>query len=180
MKPAKKKLSSLKIKQQALYVMIFSFVTVVVWISGSLFKSQRKTGIAPDLLELATPLSPTINVGLIDRIEESQNYSDQVLANFQIYRIIKSKDGRIQQVVPIESDLIEISEEEIQIISRQEKTTQNNESNPNLEEQIESGNGTFDLEGQDLGSPNTNPSPEVSPRPRGQEGFGEDGKFFLD
>ncbi|MDH5533377.1 MAG: hypothetical protein OEX81_03055 [Candidatus Pacebacteria bacterium] len=179
MKPAKKKLSNLKIKQQALYVLIFSFVTVLIWISGSLFKSQRKSGISPDLLELATPLSPTINIELINRIEQSSNYSDQELASFQIYKIIKSKDGRIQQVVPIESNQNEISEEEIQIITRQEKTTQNIAPRSNLESQIDSGNGTFDLEGQDLDT-TTSPTPLASPRPRGVEGFGDDGRFYLD
>jgi low affinity Fe/Cu permease len=167
MKPAKKKLSNPKIKQQALYVMIFSFVTVLIWISGSLFKSQRKTGISPDLLELATPLSPTINIDLIDNIEESVNYSDQALANFQIYKIIKSKDGRIQQVVPIESDQTEISEEEIKVIIQ--------ETNPLPTPQL--------LNQQPLQTAppqSSTPVPAATPQQAGSPGFGDDGKYYLD
>lgn len=165
MKLAKNKLSNLKIKQQALYVMIFSFVTVLIWISGSLFKSQRKTGIAPDLLELATPLSPTINIDLIDSIEESVNYSDQALANFQIYRIIKSKDGRLQRVVPIESELIEISEEEIKVIIQ--------ENNPLPTPQL------LNQEPLQTAPPATS-SPTSEPQQAGTPGFGADGKYYLD
>lgn len=120
MKSAKKGFSSLKIKRQALYILIFSFVTVVVWISGSLFRSQRRTGIAPDLLELAKPLSPTINVSLIDEIEDKNNFSVQDLSNFQIYKLIQSKDGRIQQVVPIDYEADEISQEEVNLLVREE------------------------------------------------------------
>jgi hypothetical protein len=178
MKPikTKKKLSTLRIKQQALYIMIFSFVTVVIWISGSLFKSQRKTGIAPDLLELAKPLSPTINVELINSIEQSANYSDQELFNFQVYKLIKSKDGRTQRVVSIESDLDEIVEEEIPVIIQEDP---NLRLSPGLDEQIESGSGTFDPLSQEFIQPS---SPPVSsePQPRGTPGFGDDGRFYLD
>lgn len=105
-----KKLSGLRIKQQVLYVLIFSFVTVTIWIGGSLFRSQKKSGIAPDLLELAKPLNPAINTFILDEIEARPSYTDEELSYFQIYKIIRSKDGREQQVVPIESPLEEIPE----------------------------------------------------------------------
>ncbi|NCO12683.1 hypothetical protein GW926_04095 [Candidatus Pacearchaeota archaeon] len=172
----KKKISNLRVKQQALYIMIFSFVTVLIWIMASLFRSQKKTGIAPDLLELAKPLSPTINVDVIDSIEERKAYSDQELFDFQIYKIIKSKDGRTQQVVPIDSNLDEIPEEEIQVIIQE-----NNQVNPsdrlsnqsNLEEQIGSGDGTFVPELNQLDQPSER-------RGSDNPGFGADGRYYLD
>jgi len=163
MKSEKKNLSSLRIKQQALYILIFSFVTVVIWISGSLFRSQTKTGIAPDLLELATPLSPTINVDLINRIEQSSNYSDQDLSKFQIYKLIKSKDGSTQRVVPIDSNLNEIPEEEIKVIVNQDSTNSN----------LENINNSSSPQEADTESTPT-------PRPLSSPGFGEDGRFYLD
>lgn len=164
MKPPKKKITNLRVKQQALYVMIFSFVTVVIWISASLFRSQRRTGISPDLLELAKPLSPTINVGIIDQIEQSKSYSDQELVQFQIYKLIKSKDGRTQQIVPIENELNEIPEESFQVVI---------EENP--EEEQESL--------LDLGEEQTQvvqDEDEVVLPPPGTAGYGSDGRYYLD
>lgn len=110
-----KRLSGLRVKQQVLYVLIFSFVTVTIWIGGSLFSSQKKSGITPDLLELAQPLNPAINTAILDEIEARPNYTDEELSYFQIYKIIRSKDGREQQIVPIESPLEEIPETEVNL-----------------------------------------------------------------
>jgi hypothetical protein len=181
MKPQQKKLSGLRIKQQALYVMIFSFVTVVVWISGSLFRSQKRTGISPDLLQLAVPLSPTINVDVIDRIEQSTVYSDQELYDFQIYKLIKSKDGRIQQVVPIGSNLNEIPEEEIKIVVKEEPLEDLDDiedrisEQTNLDDQLDTGSGTFSPELEDAAVPAPAGEREILP-----PHFGEDGLYYLD
>jgi hypothetical protein len=169
MKPTQKKLSNLRVKQQALYIMIFSFVTVVIWITGSLFRSQKKTGISPDLLELAKPLSPTINVDVIDSIEDRKVYSDQELFEFQIYKIIKSRDGRTEQVVPIDSNLEEIPDDEIIVIIQEDN-------------QLDSGEGTFSPEQeQPTADPQTSaPSDDIPVIPPNSPGFGEDGRFYLD
>ena len=168
MKPPKKKITNLRVKQQALYVMIFSFVTVVIWISASLFRSQRRTGISPDLLELAKPLSPTINVDVIDQIEQSESYTDQELVQFQIYKLIKSKDGRTQQIVPIESELNEIPEESFQVVI---------EENPEEEQ-----GSLLDLGEEEppvvQGEQET--QEEVVLPPPGTPGYGSDGRYYLD
>jgi len=155
-----KKLTGLRFKQQALYVMIFSFVTVVVWIGGSLFSSQKRTGVSPELLELAKPLNPTINTSLLEEIEARKSYTDEELKYFQVYKIIKSKDGRIQQIVPIESQLEEIPDSEVNL-----KTVQNQlnllSPSTNLDQQLETGSGTFSQSAQDFASPS--PSPSLTP-----------------
>lgn len=175
MKLRQKKLSNLRVKQQALYIMIFSFVTVIIWITASLFRSQKKTGISPDLLELAKPLSPTINVDVINSIEDRAVYSDQELFDFQIYKIIKSKDGRTQQVVPIDSNLEEIPEDEIRVIIQEDS-------------QLDSGEGIFTPE-QDQSSSFTDDTTDQQTPPTNDDsvvvppnspGFGEDGRFYLD
>lgn len=159
MKP-EKKLTGLRFKQQALYLMIFSFVTVVVWIGGSLFSSQRRTGVSPELLELAKPLNPTINTALLEEIEARKSYTDEELKYFQVYKIIKSKDGRIQQVVPIESQLEEIPDSEVNLQTVQNQLNLLSPST-NLEEQLETGSGTFNQSAQDFASPS--PSPSLTP-----------------
>lgn len=156
-----KKLTGLRVKQQALYVMIFTFVTVTIWIGGSLFSSQKRTGIAPDLLELAKPLNPTINVSLLNEIEGRQNYSDEELQYFQVYKIIKSKDGRIQQIVPIESPLEEIPDSQVDLQTVQNQLNLLSPST-NLDEQLESGSGTFSQDAQAFASPS--PSPSLTPQ----------------
>jgi hypothetical protein len=176
----KKKLSGLKVRQQALYILIFSFVTVVVWIGGSLFRSQKRTGIAPALLELAKPLSPTVNEEVIGLMEESTYYSPEELLQFQIYKLIKSKDGRVQQVVPIDSGIDEIPEDQINVFVSEEPTTQENLSNQEaVENDIGTGAGTFDTQTQSVSSPTPSPSPE-SRSPAATPFFGEDGRYYLD
>lgn len=174
MTPPKKKITNLRIKQQALYVMIFSFVTIVIWISASLFRSQRRTGISPDLLELAKPLSPTINVEIIDEIEESINYSDQELVQFQIYKLIKSKDGRTQQIVPIDNELNEIPEQETRTVVIEEIPEQSL-----LEIEDETAEQT-NFDGQENGEEVIQEEEQVITPPRGTEGFGSDGRYYLD
>lgn len=156
---SEKKLSGLRFKQQALYLMIFSFVTVVVWIGGSLFSSQKRTGVSPELLELAKPLNPTINTALLDEIESRKNYTDEELKYFQVYKIIKSKDGRIQQVVPIESQLEEIPDSEVNLQTVQNQLNLISPST-NLDEQLETGSGTFNQSAQEFASP----SPSLTPQ----------------
>lgn len=156
-----KKLTGLKVKQQALYVMIFSFVTVTIWIGGSLLSSQKRTGIPPDMLELAKPLNPSINVTLLNEIEARQNYSDEELKFFQVYKIIKSKDGRIQQIVPIESPLEEIPESDINLQTVQNQLNLLSPST-NLDEQLDTGGGTFNQDAQDFATA-PSPSPSLTP-----------------
>lgn len=111
MPQAKSTLTGFRIQQQLLYIFIFTFVTVIIWIGGSLFRSQRSTGISPDLLELAKPLNPTINPTTMAEIESRTFYSQEDLDNFVIYRLISSQDGAVQRIVPITSDLTEIETE---------------------------------------------------------------------
>jgi hypothetical protein len=152
-----KKLSGLRFKQQALYLMIFSFVTVTIWIGGSLFSSQKRTGISPDLLDLAKPLNPTINTGLLEEIEARKSYTDEELKYFQVYKVIKSKDGRIQQIVPIESQLEEVPDAQVNLQTVQNQLNLISPSTQ-LNEKLETGAGTFSQSAQEFASPSPSAS----------------------
>jgi len=80
-----KELSSLRHNRQFLIILLFSLVTIVVWVSISLITSQTKTSISPELQKLAIPLNPSINVQVLEQIEEKRAYDPSQLSSFPIY-----------------------------------------------------------------------------------------------
>jgi hypothetical protein len=88
-------ISRLQKQQGLLRVLIFSFVTVMVWIGFSLFQSQQHTGISPELQKMAVPLNPNIDLTVIERIRQKRSFSPQELQNFPIYKIIQTHEGEV-------------------------------------------------------------------------------------
>jgi hypothetical protein len=95
----KTQLSSLQHKQTFLRIMIFTLVTVMIWVGITLFGTQRETGIKPELLVLAEPLNPNINTQVIERVEQKRYFSPEELADFPIYTFVVSKTGEESIVV---------------------------------------------------------------------------------
>lgn len=89
-------LGNLQQKQTLLRILVFTLVTVVIWVALTIFRSQQKTGIAPELLKLAEPLNPNIDVSVIERIEQKKAYSEADLQNFTILKIIRNQEGEDQ------------------------------------------------------------------------------------
>ncbi len=89
-------LGNLQQKQTLLRILVFTLVTVVIWVALTLFRSQQKTGIAPELQKLAEPLNPNIDVQVIERIEAKKAYSEADLQNFTILKIVRNKEGEDQ------------------------------------------------------------------------------------
>ncbi len=87
-------LKNLRFKQQALALLIFSFVTVLIWIVVGIATSQREERISPELQALAKPLNPNINEKVLSAIEQKRRYSAAELARFPIYRIVSDDDIR--------------------------------------------------------------------------------------
>jgi len=83
-----KELLGLHHKQQVLGILVFSLVTVILWVGISLITSQTKTSISPALIKLARPLSPTLNIEVIDTLEQKRVYDQAELTGFPIYRTI--------------------------------------------------------------------------------------------
>jgi len=80
-------LKSLQDNQRLLAILVFSLVTVVIWVGFSLLNSQTKSSISPELRALAKPLNPTINTDVLDEIAAKREYTPDELTNFTIYSI---------------------------------------------------------------------------------------------
>ena len=64
-------LKKLRQKKELLIILLFLFVIVVFWIGLSIFSSQQTSGISPEQRELAAPLSPDLNVTVIEKLENT-------------------------------------------------------------------------------------------------------------
>jgi hypothetical protein len=89
----KTQLSSLQRNQTFLRILIFTLVTVIIWVGLTLFRTQNTTGISPELLRLAEPLNPNINVEVLGRVEQKRAYQVQDLADFPIYTLSVDRSG---------------------------------------------------------------------------------------
>lgn len=96
-----RQLASIRQQQQLLYILIFSFATILIWVAIGLFSSQKKTGISAELQELAKPLNPTINRQVFDQLDRERTFTASDLSNFPIYKILLSKEGA-EQVVTLD------------------------------------------------------------------------------
>ena len=86
-------LQSLNNQQTFLRLLIFSFVTVVLWVGFSIFSSQQKPQISEELQKMAVPLNPNLNLEVVSRIEQKKSYSDEELSNFTIFTVVQDKTG---------------------------------------------------------------------------------------
>lgn len=86
-------LQSLYSQQNFLRLLIFSFVTVVIWIGGSIVMSQQRPQISLELQQLALPLNPRIDLEVIGRIEQKKAYSDEELNRFPFYLLKQDNTG---------------------------------------------------------------------------------------
>ncbi len=93
------RISSLQHKQTLLRIMIFTLVTVIIWVGLTLFRTQRQTGISATQQQLAEPLNPNIDINVLNRLEQKRYYSPEELADFPVYSVIVTKSGEEQTVV---------------------------------------------------------------------------------
>ncbi len=102
----KKTLEKIKHQQQLLAILVFTLVAAMIWIGASLFTSQQKTSISKDLLELAKPLTPSINQAVMQRLQQKKVFLDSQLQDFPIY-IIKKDKNQTEHVIEIGATLEE-------------------------------------------------------------------------
>ena len=100
----RKTLKKFKHQQQILAILVFALVAVAVWISASLFTSQRRLGISKDQLKLSKPLTPNIDEEVVLNLEKKHDFSDQDLRRFPIYMVLKD-EMQIERVVEIGTEL---------------------------------------------------------------------------
>ena len=73
--------------------MIFTLVTIMIWVGLSIFQTQQRTGISEELQQLALPLNPNINTEVLNRINQKRSYSPEELADFPVYRLTRDAEG---------------------------------------------------------------------------------------
>jgi len=97
MKAANKDLAHLYKRQQILQLATFTLITIFIWIGFSLFRSQKKTAISAEQTILSQPLTPNINVEVIESLEQKKFYQETELQNFPIYRILVEEDKKTRK-----------------------------------------------------------------------------------
>jgi hypothetical protein len=80
----------LRQREELLAIMLFLFVIVVFWIIVSVFSSQQTTGVEAAQQKLAAPLSPSLDLSVIDTLEQKKIYSSPELSDFPVYTIASS------------------------------------------------------------------------------------------
>ncbi len=104
----KKDLQGLKTNRQFLTILILLFVSILFWISISLITSQSKEEISKELTNLAKPLIPNFDRDTLLKIQDKHSYTQQELSSFVIYKILVSRNGKDEKVVPIEVTIDDI------------------------------------------------------------------------
>jgi hypothetical protein len=100
----KTQLTSLQRNQTFLKILIFTLVTVIIWVGMTLFRTQRSSEISPELIRLSEPLNPNINLTVVERVEQKRSFSPEELADFPVYSLFVSKTGEEQLVIFSASD----------------------------------------------------------------------------
>ena len=104
------KIAQLRQRQRLLQILIFSLITIIIWMTFSLFRSQKKTVISAEQTRLAQPLNPTIKTEVLEKLQQKKIFSESELSVFPIYKILISKDGRQSEIVTIETTEAEFTQ----------------------------------------------------------------------
>ncbi len=121
-------LKSLQKRKELLIILLFLFVIIIFWIGLSLFTSQQKLGITSEQKKLAQPLTPNINISVLEKVEQKRVFSEFELQDFPIYalyqdggttKVIDIRVGLPDENLIIKSDVVEstIAAEELSPIS---------------------------------------------------------------
>jgi len=85
---------ALQDNQKMLVLLIFSLITVIIWVGASIINSQHTSSIEPELQAQGTPLNPSISTEILSEIEQKRVYSDQELSAFPIF-FLRSQNQEI-------------------------------------------------------------------------------------
>jgi len=104
----KKDITKLKANKQFLTILVLLFVSIFFWITISLISSQSKEEISKELTILSRPLTPNIDKETLLKIKDKYSYSEEELSSFTIYKVLTTRDGKIDKVVPLEITIDDI------------------------------------------------------------------------
>jgi hypothetical protein len=99
--------AQLRYKQEILAIFSLLLVSVLFWIIISLFSSQQKTKITPELTKMAVTLNPTVNTALLDELVTKKMYTQSELSQFPIFTIIYDKRTQEGKIVSIDDPEVE-------------------------------------------------------------------------
>jgi hypothetical protein len=105
-------IKKLRQNKQFLSIMVLLFVVLLFWITVSLITSQATEKISPELQKISTPLVPVIDVTIFDKISAKRLYSEDDLSAFTIFKVLSSRDGKSERVVPIEVTIDDLEPKE--------------------------------------------------------------------
>lgn len=169
-----KQLANLRQRQEILAILIFSLVTIMLWVALELVSSQQRSSISAELQRLALPLTPTIQTQVIDELEQKRHYGDNELLSFPIYRILtaKERDQRSrQQTEPAanESGTSGLGTLTSNFLEPEVSTESAATSTPPSNDLIDSGNVPEAPESTPSATPDTTLQPSPSPFTSGVE-----------
>jgi hypothetical protein len=131
----KKDIKKLRKNKLFLTIMVLLFVSMLFWIIISLIGSQTSEKVSKELTLISKPLTPVIDKEIFNTIEQKRVYSQEELSGFTIYKVITSRDGRSESVVPIEVTIDDLEPKEQLVKNKPSKTLLDD---VNSEEEIES------------------------------------------
>lgn len=85
-----------KLKQDLLWVIILTFITIIIWISYSIYLAYNKSTIDPEVTALLEPLNPALNQKALD-ILASQI---EIPSDFTI--LVQQGSGESVMIVPLD------------------------------------------------------------------------------
>jgi hypothetical protein len=97
-------ITQLKQRQQLLAILVFSLVSIMVWIGVGLITSQHSSAISPDLRQKAEPLTPNINTQIIQRIEAEEYMLEEELQDFPVFRVVDPDERAVEEEEAEESE----------------------------------------------------------------------------
>jgi ABC-type Na+ efflux pump permease subunit len=74
-------------RRELLVILLFLLVIVFFWITLSLFSSQFDSGITPEQQKLAVPLSPNLDLAVIEKLEQKHFFDSSELTTFPVYTV---------------------------------------------------------------------------------------------
>lgn len=103
-----RQLDKIKRQKKLLIALILFFVVILTWILASIFSSQARHAISPELVKLAEPLVPNLNRQLLEDLQRQEYFRDEELERFSIYALLSERGEDAGRVIDI------INEAEIQ------------------------------------------------------------------
>lgn len=105
---------------------ILLLVTVLSWVFISVFAVKDSSEASDRARALVTPLSPTLDIELLNSLRSKRVFTPEELASFTIYRIIKDRSGK-ESIIPTDTPI-----EEIRRLTGETTAAQPTAANPNV------------------------------------------------